>query len=210
MSDFIAYRDGNTTTQEHDPAKGFHFHSDRPYDFLARAIGCWVWVVTLHRARYYLTGMFMVSDVERKPEGGCEIIGPGIPFDPPFDLTPLPWFSAWLRDRDHSSSDFEQVDGLDMVPFWRLLADRERETGQPLAMSYANLAPEPMPWKFPISMMIYCDGCGQHFDIVVNRKEPEDHRCPVCGHVQALGLGGLVQKAIEQSMKMSGKKGGRR
>lgn len=210
MSDFIAYRDGDSTTQAHDPAKGFRFLSNQPYDFLAKSIGCWAWTIVHRRAHYHLTAMFMVSDVEQKMEGVCEIIGAGVPFEPPFDLTPLAWFPGWLHKRDHFSSDFEQIDGLDMVPFWRLLAERERETGMPLAMAYANLAPQPESWwKFPLSMMIYCDGCGQHFDIVVNGKEPENHRCPACGTVHTFGLEGLVQKAIEQSMKMAGKKGGR-
>ena len=64
--------------------------------------------------------------------------------------------------------------------------------------------------KKPHEMMIYCNGCGKHFDIVVAGKGPRDYRCPACGKVQAFDLGALVKKAIEQGKKMSKKKRGRR
>ena len=63
----------------------------------------------------------------------------------------------------------------------------------------------------PLPMMIYCDGCGRHFDITVTDKGSENHRCPHCCAVQILNLGSLVKKAIEQGRKMIGKgRGGRR
>ncbi len=64
--------------------------------------------------------------------------------------------------------------------------------------------------KEPRAMMIYCNGCGKHFDIVVTGKGSEDYHCPACGKVQAFDLGALVKKAIEQGKKMSKKKRGRR
>lgn len=62
----------------------------------------------------------------------------------------------------------------------------------------------------PVPMMIYCQGCGKHFDITVTRKGPENHRCPHCGELQAFDLDALVNKAIEQGKKMLRKRGGRR
>ena len=64
--------------------------------------------------------------------------------------------------------------------------------------------------KEPREMLIYCDGCGKHFDIVVTGKGPKDYRCPACGKVQAFDLEALVNKAIEQGRQMLKKKRGRR
>ena len=64
--------------------------------------------------------------------------------------------------------------------------------------------------KEPRAMMIYCNGCGKHFDIVVTGKGSRDYHCPACGKVQAFDLEALVKKAIEQSKQMLKKKRGRR
>jgi predicted RNA-binding Zn-ribbon protein involved in translation (DUF1610 family) len=39
---------------------------------------------------------------------------------------------------------------------------------------------------FPRSMLIYCNGCGKHFDIVITGKGPGNYPCPACGKVQVL------------------------
>jgi hypothetical protein len=62
----------------------------------------------------------------------------------------------------------------------------------------------------PLAMMIYCNGCGKHFDIVVTGKGSKDYHCPACGKVQAFDLEALVKKAIEQGKQMLKKKRGRR
>ena len=65
-------------------------------------------------------------------------------------------------------------------------------------------------WNFPITMMIYCNECGKHFDIVVASKDPADHRCPACGKVHVFGLEAFMRKAIEQGKRMLRKTHGRR
>jgi predicted RNA-binding Zn-ribbon protein involved in translation (DUF1610 family) len=67
-----------------------------------------------------------------------------------------------------------------------------------------------MKWNFPVTMMIYCNGCGKHFDIVVTSKDAADHRCPACGKVHVFGLGAFIRKAIEQGKRMLRKTHGRR
>ena len=64
--------------------------------------------------------------------------------------------------------------------------------------------------KEPHEMMIYCKGCGKHFDIVVNGEGSKDYRCPACGKVQAFDLGALVKQAMAQGKQMLKKKRGRR
>ena len=63
---------------------------------------------------------------------------------------------------------------------------------------------------FPINMLIYCAGCGKHFDIVIAGKGPGSYSCPACGKVQVFDLEALVNQVIEQGKKMPGRKRGRR
>jgi hypothetical protein len=64
--------------------------------------------------------------------------------------------------------------------------------------------------SFPRPMLIYCNDCGKHFDIVLTSGEPAEYQCPTCGAVQKFAFGAFVNKAIEQSRKMAGKTRGRR
>ena len=58
---------------------------------------------------------------------------------------------------------------------------------------------------FPKSMLIYCNGCGKHFDIVITARGPHDYACPACGKIQAFDLEALVKQVMEQSKNMSPK-----
>ena len=62
----------------------------------------------------------------------------------------------------------------------------------------------------PRSMMIYCKGCGKHFDIVVTAKGAQEYRCPHCAEMQLFDLENLINQAMEQASKMFRKKRGRR
>lgn len=64
-------------------------------------------------------------------------------------------------------------------------------------------------WDYPKTMLIFCDGCGKHFDIVIEGKGPVDYTCPVCGKIQTFDFEALVQQVIKQSKNL-GKKYGRR
>jgi DNA-directed RNA polymerase subunit RPC12/RpoP len=62
----------------------------------------------------------------------------------------------------------------------------------------------------PRTMMIYCNGCGKHFDIVITGKGSRDYRCPACGKIHAFDLEAFVNQAIEQGKQMLKKKRSRR
>ena len=64
--------------------------------------------------------------------------------------------------------------------------------------------------NFPKSMLIYCNGCGKHFDIVITGKGPGNYQCPACGKFQVFDLEALVNQVMKQGMKMLGKKRRRR
>jgi len=81
------------------------------------------------------------------------------------------------------------------------------------AMTVTMLSSESLLASFlkkPHEMMIYCNGCGKHFDIVITGKGSKDYRCPSCGKVQAFDLEAFVKKAIEQGKQMLKKKHRRR
>ena len=59
--------------------------------------------------------------------------------------------------------------------------------------------------EFPKSMLIYCDSCGKHFDIVITGKGPADYTCPACGKVQVFDLDALVKQVTAQSKNFTGK-----
>jgi tRNA(Ile2) C34 agmatinyltransferase TiaS len=67
-----------------------------------------------------------------------------------------------------------------------------------------------MEWKFPVEMLIYCNECGKHFDIVVTSEGSKNYRCPACRRVHVFDLDAFVQKAIDQCKQMLRKASGGR
>lgn len=63
--------------------------------------------------------------------------------------------------------------------------------------------------EFPQAMLIYCNGCGKHFDIIITDRGPHDYICPACGKVQIFDLEALVNQVMEQHKKRTGKNRGR-
>lgn len=63
--------------------------------------------------------------------------------------------------------------------------------------------------KFPRPMLLYCTGCGKHFDIVLTSQKPSDYQCPSCGMVQQFAFGEFLNKAIKHSQEMFRRKRGR-
>ncbi|MGO9586118.1 MAG: hypothetical protein ACLP2Y_07990 [Limisphaerales bacterium] len=81
------------------------------------------------------------------------------------------------------------------------------------AMTVSMLTSESLLASFlkePRAMMIYCNRCGKHFDIMVTGKGSKDYRCPACGKVHAFDLEAFVNQALEQGKKMLKTKRGRR
>ncbi len=64
--------------------------------------------------------------------------------------------------------------------------------------------------NYPYSMIICCNECGKHFDIVVSREGSQKYPCSACGKEMVFDLEAFVRKAIEQTRKMHRKKRGRR
>jgi DNA-directed RNA polymerase subunit RPC12/RpoP len=64
--------------------------------------------------------------------------------------------------------------------------------------------------NYPYSMLICCNECGKHFDIVVAKEGPQKYPCAACGKELAFDLEAFVRKAVEQTKKMHRKRRGRR
>ena len=91
LGDYIAYHSSEVMVREYGPlAERFHFYSQKAESFLRRAIGCRVWVIAStrdsSRTSYRLAGMFTPSTV-RPENNGFGILGNGIPFRPPLEVT---------------------------------------------------------------------------------------------------------------------------
>jgi hypothetical protein len=85
----------------------------------------------------------------------------------------------------------------------------------PIPIKFSGILPKPSKtavthWcSTPRSMMIYCNSCGKHFDIVAT-KGAQDYRCLHCGKVQVFDLETFINQAIELGSKMLRKKRGSR
>lgn len=77
----------------------------------------------------------------------------------------------------------------------------------PLPISFSGSLPKPSKTAItqwcsnPHPMMIYCSGCGKHFDIVA-AKGARNYSCPHCGNLQVFDLESLINQAMDQSSKM--------
>jgi hypothetical protein len=50
---------------------------------------------------------------------------------------------------------------------------------------------------YPYSMIICCNECGKHFDIVVSREGSQKYPCSACGKELVFDLEAFMRKAIE-------------
>lgn len=77
----------------------------------------------------------------------------------------------------------------------------------PLFIKFSGRLPKPTKMELsywasaPHPMLIYCNGCGKQFDIVVS-KGTQNYCCPHCSKVQTFDLEVFANQALEQSQKM--------
>jgi len=114
MSDYIAYHSAKVMEHEYIAPKDGHFYwwSGKSEAFLRSAIGCRAWAITSRldgrRTVYSLAGVFTPSEL-RPENGGFAILGDGTLFQPPFDVTALPWFSDLRREQTNFSFGFSRI-----------------------------------------------------------------------------------------------------
>ena len=119
------------------------------------------------------------------------------PFETRFDITP-----------NHSLADAKATFAKGILRIEVPMKDKSSGS-RVISMS----TPESLLASFlkkPREMMIYCNGCGKHFDIVVTGKGSRDYRCPACGKIHAFDLEAFVNQALEQGKRMLKKKRGSR
>jgi hypothetical protein len=56
--------------------------------------------------------------------------------------------------------------------------------------------------NYPYKMLIRCEECGKHFDIVVTSEGPQNYRCTACGKELVFDLEAFMKRAIEVTKKM--------
>ena len=118
MTEYVAYHNSKLMGENYQPTENFHFWSRKPEKILRNAIGCRAWVIVSaresRRMNYQLAGVFTPSDVRRE-DNGFGIIGTGIPFRPPVEVTMLPWFKALFREQNNFSYGFNQIRSKSIV-----------------------------------------------------------------------------------------------
>jgi hypothetical protein len=114
MSNFIAYHSARVMGHEYSVPKDGHFRwwSGKSKSFLHSAIGGRVWAVTSKqnggRTSFRLAGMFTATEI-RQESGGFGIVGIGTSFQPPCEVTSLPWFSDLRREQNNFSFGFGRI-----------------------------------------------------------------------------------------------------
>lgn len=141
MSDYVAYHSSEIMGEVYQPTEDFHFWSRKSERFLHNAIGCRVWVIASRREggqmNYQLAGVFTVSDVRRE-RGRIGVIGPGLPFRPPVDVTTLPWFRSLLREQNRFSYGFNRIRSKSIVTELQALLDAATNPEQFTAEDYVR------------------------------------------------------------------------
>lgn len=133
LGNYIAYHSSEVMGREYGPpAERFHFYSQKAESFLRQAIGRRVWVIASTRSgsrtSYRLAGMFTPSTV-RPENDGFGILGNGVPFRPPLEVTTLPWFAELLREQNRFSYGFNRIRNAKIVAeMHRLLEQRGGES----------------------------------------------------------------------------------
>ena len=112
MTDFIAYHNIDKMGGDFKPSRRFDFFSRKPETLLRSAIGNRVWTITGKRRKgqmvYRLAGVFTPSEVQWE-EDLFRISGDGKPFNPPIDLSDLPWFVELFREQRNFSLGFNRI-----------------------------------------------------------------------------------------------------
>lgn len=111
MSDFVAYHSVEKWG-DYQPGEKLNFYSGKSESFLRSSIGCPVWVVVGTRSSrgmsYQLAGRYVPAKIRARSHGHG-VIGSGVSFQPPVELSKLKWFSRLFREQSNFSFGFNKI-----------------------------------------------------------------------------------------------------
>ncbi|MGH8259581.1 MAG: HNH endonuclease [Steroidobacteraceae bacterium] len=127
---YVAYHSAVIMGGPYGGGTDFVFLSRKPEKQLHRSIGQEVWVIASEGqrpVRYFLAGVYTPHKIETKRDGS-RILGEGIPFEPPIDVTDLPWFRALRKEQNNFSYGFNRIRSQDVISILRSYRDVEPES----------------------------------------------------------------------------------
>ncbi len=127
---YVAYHSAAIMGAPYRGSQDLVFLSRKPEKQLRRSLGQEVWVIASEGrrpARYFLAGVYTPRRIEAKREGS-RILGEGTPFEPPIDVTGLPWFRALRKEQNNFSYGFNRIGSQDVITILRSYRDAEPES----------------------------------------------------------------------------------
>ena len=124
---YVAYHSAAVMGRQYEGGRDFVFFSRKPEKLLRRSIGQEVWVIASdgeRPARYFLNGMYTPRTINAEADG-WHIVGEGLPFDPPVEVSELPWFRALRTEQNNFSYGFNQIRSTDVIEALRRYRDAE-------------------------------------------------------------------------------------
>lgn len=148
----------------------FVFLSRKPKKQLQRSIGQEVWVIASdgqRPLRYHLAGVYTPHAIDADRDES-RILGEGVPFEPPIEVTDLPWFHALRKEQNNFSYGFNRVSSQALITALRGYRDAEPES---------SIFPNELPRG------AYAEGASTR--VAVNKYERDRAARAAC--LQALG-----------------------
>lgn len=167
---YVAYHSAAIMGRQYQGGRDFAFFSRKREKLLQRSIGQEVWVIASadeRPMRYFLNGVYTPRAIEAQGDGWC-IVGEGVPFDPPIEVSERHWFRALLTEQNNFSYGFNRIRSQVVIDALR----RYRDAGPGNSIYPDDLRHEP-----------FFEGASLH--VIVNRYERDRIARAAC--LQALG-----------------------
>jgi len=178
---FVAYHKFDEWGDYYDSSETELAHfSKRPEKQLEKALGQRIWVIggeqTNRRTQYTLLSYFVPDTIEEVEEGGYNVVGSGLVFDPPVNLFSKPWLDDLLREQKNFSLGINEIKNPNVIE-GLLAAERKRQ-------ATAFLLPDEIPAGEP-----FIEGATRQITVNAYERNPKARRacidhygatCQVC------------------------------
>ena len=116
MHHFVAYHNAEKMGYNYEPSGGYSFFSRKALAFLEKTIGETIWVIngarSGRRSTYTLCAVYTPDQVIDAEDATFEYIvsgSIGYDFDPPIELSDLPWFQGFLKSQANFSLGINEI-----------------------------------------------------------------------------------------------------
>lgn len=114
---FVAYHNAEKMGYEYEPDGEYAFFSRKALTYLERTVGSMMWVINgsrtnVHTTSYTLCAVYTPDEVVDAKEVAFDFIvvgSVGHDFDPPIELSKLPWFAGFLKSQNNFSLGINEI-----------------------------------------------------------------------------------------------------